>query len=81
LLALGMALSVIAGDARALVGSVGLAGLALPWALPAPIEPQVFIAPATAWTNVYVRYMVNARERRKWASDLLLAISQEMAKT
>jgi small conductance mechanosensitive channel len=38
LIALGAALSVIAGDARALVGSVGLAGLALSWALQAPIE-------------------------------------------
>jgi small-conductance mechanosensitive channel len=38
LLAVSVALSVIAGDARALVGSVGLLGLALSWALQAPIE-------------------------------------------
>ena len=38
LLALGAALSVLAGDARALVGSVGLFGLALSWALQTPIE-------------------------------------------
>lgn len=38
LIAIGAALSVLAGDARALVGSVGLAGLALSWALQAPIE-------------------------------------------
>ncbi|HEU4630225.1 MAG TPA: mechanosensitive ion channel domain-containing protein [Gemmatimonadaceae bacterium] len=38
LLALGAALSVLAGDARALLGSVGLFGLALSWALQAPIE-------------------------------------------
>lgn len=38
LVAIGAALSVLAGDARALVGSVGLAGLALSWALQAPIE-------------------------------------------
>ncbi|HUF13905.1 MAG TPA: mechanosensitive ion channel domain-containing protein [Longimicrobiales bacterium] len=38
LLAIGAALSVISGDARALVGSVGLLGLALSWALQAPIE-------------------------------------------
>jgi small conductance mechanosensitive channel len=38
LLAVGAALSVVAGDARALVGSVGLLGLALSWALQAPIE-------------------------------------------
>ncbi len=38
LIALGAALSVLAGDARALLGSVGLFGLALSWALQAPIE-------------------------------------------
>jgi small conductance mechanosensitive channel len=38
LLALGAALAIIAGDARALLGSVGLVGLALSWALQAPIE-------------------------------------------
>lgn len=38
LLALGAALSVLAGDARALVGSIGLFGLALSWALQTPIE-------------------------------------------
>jgi small conductance mechanosensitive channel len=38
LLAVGIALTVVAGDARALVGSVGLLGLALSWALQAPIE-------------------------------------------
>jgi small-conductance mechanosensitive channel len=37
-LAAGAALGVIAGDARALLGSVGLIGLALSWALQAPIE-------------------------------------------
>jgi small conductance mechanosensitive channel len=38
LLALGAALSVVAGDARALFGSIGLFGLALSWALQTPIE-------------------------------------------
>ena len=38
LIALGAALSVLAGDVRALVGAVGLVGLALSWALQAPIE-------------------------------------------
>lgn len=38
LFALGAALSVVAGDARALVGSIGLFGLALSWALQTPIE-------------------------------------------
>ncbi|HUF30841.1 MAG TPA: mechanosensitive ion channel domain-containing protein [Gemmatimonadaceae bacterium] len=38
LLAVGAALAILAGDARALLGSVGLVGLALSWALQAPIE-------------------------------------------
>jgi small-conductance mechanosensitive channel len=38
LFALGVAVSVIAGDIRALVGSLGLIGLALSWALQTPIE-------------------------------------------
>ncbi|CAN5657989.1 hypothetical protein BH24DEI1_BH24DEI1_08750 [soil metagenome] len=38
LLALGIALSILVGDIRALVGSLGLVGLALSWALQAPIE-------------------------------------------
>lgn len=38
LAALAVGLSIIAGDARALVGSVGLVGLALSWALQTPIE-------------------------------------------
>jgi small-conductance mechanosensitive channel len=38
LFAIGVAVSVIAGDIRALVGSLGLIGLALSWALQTPIE-------------------------------------------
>ncbi len=38
LLAVGIAFSVLAGDIRALVGSLGLIGLALSWALQTPIE-------------------------------------------
>ncbi len=37
-LAVGIAVSVLAGDIRGLVGSLGLLGLALSWALQAPIE-------------------------------------------
>jgi small conductance mechanosensitive channel len=36
--AIATALSILAGDARALLGSVGLIGLALSWALQTPIE-------------------------------------------
>jgi small-conductance mechanosensitive channel len=38
LLAISAALAIITGDARTLLGSVGLLGLALSWALQAPIE-------------------------------------------
>ena len=38
LMALGIAASVLAGDIRALLGSIGLIGLALSWALQTPIE-------------------------------------------
>lgn len=38
LMAAGIALSVLVGDIRALVGSLGLVGLALSWALQTPIE-------------------------------------------
>ncbi len=38
LIAVGIAVSVIAGDFRALLGSLGLVGLALSWALQTPIE-------------------------------------------
>ena len=38
LLAIAAGLSVIAGDATALLGSIGLIGLALSWALQTPIE-------------------------------------------
>jgi small-conductance mechanosensitive channel len=38
LLGFGIAISIMVGDVRALVGSVGLVGLALSWALQAPIE-------------------------------------------
>jgi small conductance mechanosensitive channel len=37
--------------------------------------PRVFISTADAWTNCTVRYLVAARERRRRASDLLVALS------
>lgn len=43
-------------------------------------EPTVFVAPAEAWTDCTIRYLVPARERRRWASELALAISVELAK-
>lgn len=43
-------------------------------------QPQVFVSQAESWTNCTVRYLVPARERRRWSSALVLALSQEMAK-
>lgn len=42
--------------------------------------PQVFIALEDSWTKITIRYVVTARERRKWKSQLVLAVSEEMAK-
>ena len=43
-------------------------------------EPQVYVSLADAWTDITVRYLVPARERRRWASALTLAIANETAK-
>jgi small conductance mechanosensitive channel len=41
-------------------------------------EPQVYISLSESWTDVTVRYLVHARERRRWSSALLLEISTEL---
>ncbi|WP_299822363.1 mechanosensitive ion channel domain-containing protein [uncultured Pontibacter sp.] len=43
-------------------------------------KPQVFISLEDSWTNVTIRYLVGARERRKWKSELTLRITQELNK-
>lgn len=43
-------------------------------------EPQVYVAPTESWTDVVVRYLVDARERRKWSSALHLRIGEELGK-
>ncbi len=43
-------------------------------------EPQVYFSMTDSWSNVTVRYLVNARERRKWSSMLLLEIETELAR-
>ncbi|MFD3000899.1 mechanosensitive ion channel family protein [Pontibacter toksunensis] len=43
-------------------------------------RPQVFISLDDSWTNVTIRYLVGARERRKWKSELTFRITQELAK-
>ncbi|MCC9138610.1 mechanosensitive ion channel family protein [Pontibacter silvestris] len=43
-------------------------------------KPQVFLSLDDSWTNVIIRYLVGARERRKWKSELIFRTSQELAK-
>ncbi|MEX2608867.1 MAG: mechanosensitive ion channel domain-containing protein [Gemmatimonadota bacterium] len=41
-------------------------------------EPEVYMAPTDAWMNVVVRYLVPARERRRWSSTLHQALARGM---
>ncbi|MCJ8165069.1 mechanosensitive ion channel [Pontibacter sp. E15-1] len=43
-------------------------------------RPQVFVSLEDSWTNVTIRYLVGARERRKWKSELTYKITQELSK-
>ena len=43
-------------------------------------DPQVFASTEESWTNFTVRYIVPVRERRRWSSELVLAIAEEMAR-
>jgi small-conductance mechanosensitive channel len=45
-----------------------------------PEKPQVFLSVEDSWTNVTIRYLVGARERRKWKSELILRTTQELNK-
>ncbi|MFW5823196.1 MAG: mechanosensitive ion channel family protein [Tangfeifania sp.] len=45
-----------------------------------PEKPQVFAAAGDSWTNITIRYLVGAGERRKWKTELLLKITDEMDK-
>jgi small-conductance mechanosensitive channel len=45
-----------------------------------PAEVQVFVSLDDSWTNLTVRYLVAARERRKWASALAQAVMTEFNK-
>ena len=42
-------------------------------------EPEVFVAAREAWTDLTIRYLVPAREMRRWSSRLLLAVNQALA--
>jgi len=46
-----------------------------------PVKPQVYVSASESWTEITVRYLVGARERRKWKSDLLMKINAEIDKS
>ncbi len=41
--------------------------------------PEVYFSPADSWTNLTVRYLVPVRERRRQATDLLMALNRAFA--
>lgn len=45
-----------------------------------PGEPQVFAAAQESWTDLCIRYLVPARERRKWKSELLVRSGEVLAR-
>ncbi len=45
-----------------------------------PVIPEVFISASDSWTNVIIRYLVDARKRRKWKTELLLKVTAELNK-
>jgi small conductance mechanosensitive channel len=75
---LGVARAVVgramAEPAEAYVRMLEAAGLGVGVAT----EPQVYFSMTDAWTNVTVRYLVPAVERRRWASELVEALSAEV---
>jgi hypothetical protein len=45
-----------------------------------PEKPQIFLSTEDSWTNITIRYLVGARERRKWKSELILRTTDELNK-
>lgn len=43
------------------------------------VEPQVFVTLRDSWTDVTIRYLVPARERRTWSTKLILALNEAAA--
>jgi small-conductance mechanosensitive channel len=43
-------------------------------------EPQIFASSTDSWTDLSIRYLVGARERRKWKSELTVLITEELNK-
>ena len=64
LFAIGVAVSVVAGDIRALIGSLGLIGLALSWSLQTPIESF------TGWLLNHLNCTIKLVTGYKWGMFL-----------
>lgn len=43
-------------------------------------KPQIFVVLNSSWTDLVIRYLVGARERRKWKTELYLRVVEELAK-
>ncbi|AHM63362.1 MscS mechanosensitive ion channel [Flammeovirgaceae bacterium 311] len=43
-------------------------------------KPQIFLSLDDSWTNVIIRYLVGARERRKWKTELIALTAEELGK-
>ncbi len=43
-------------------------------------EPRVFVSMNDSWTDLVIRYLVKARERRKWKSELTVRVMAELKK-
>jgi small-conductance mechanosensitive channel len=42
--------------------------------------PEVFVSLDDSWTNLSIRYLVDARRRRKWKSELVLRVAEELGR-
>ena len=45
-----------------------------------PEKPQLYLAASDSWTEITIRYLVGAKERRKWKTEMLLQITEELNK-
>lgn len=43
-------------------------------------KPEIYLSATDSWTNIVIRYLVGARERRLWKSDLIFKVNQELGK-
>ena len=45
-----------------------------------PEKPQLYLSASDSWTEIAIRYLVGAKERRKWKTEMLLQITEELNK-